>query len=191
MALWRAVVTIDHPCLGGTGTNTWHLRSAEPSTGATNQLDGLMEQLRLTYVRWAAFMAGNALVRFDGNFIGVGPNENQFEAGDDWSVTPGQADPPMPPATAVCINWRGQSGDRSRRGRTFLGPLSVSLNDAAGTPKDPALTEIRSAAAALVTSSTGFGDGAFIVWSRQEGVGRDFVASSVRDQFASLRSRRD
>jgi hypothetical protein len=68
------------------------------------------------------------------------------------------------------------------------------------------LTAVRDAATALVTSSTAYANGAVGVWGYQGAktpgkenprdpndprVFRDYVGSSVRDLFGSLRSRRD
>jgi len=191
MALVRTVVTISNAVLGGTGTNTWHLRTIGPDAGAPDLIDDLMGIVKQMYDTCNALFAGGTTIRWDGQSAGVGPDEDHYFEGTAWNIFSAGVGDSLPPATALCLNWRGESGDRSRRGRTFLGPISASANDSTGTPNPTLLTTVRGAAAALVGSSLSDANGAVGVWSRQEGVFRDFAASSVKDQFAVLRSRRD
>lgn len=191
MSVSRANVIISHPSLGGSGSNTWHLRSTGDAVEDAFELDGLILKVKDFYTAQADFWPSGMVCRFDGLFSGVGPSEGRFRATDPWQVTTTSTDTPLPPANCVVVNWRGASGDKSRRGRTFLGPIGKGSMDADGTPNGSLLAAYRNAAAALVTESTGFTNGAVVVWSRQESVGRDIVSSNVMDSFAVLRSRRD
>lgn len=190
MTLVKHVVTISHASLGGTGTNTWHLRTV----GDINEggdMEGHSELIEAFYFDRRPAIANGAVIAFDGTLTGVGPDEGSFWTCDPWTVTATGSNEPLPPFCSVCVTWEGQTGDRSKRGRTFVGPIDRGQLDTNGTIKDVDLTAWRDAAAALVTASEGITDGAVGIWSRQEEVFRDFVASSISDQFASLRSRRD
>lgn len=189
---YRSVVTISSPSLGGTGTNTWHARPVSLTPPARRiELDGLMEFVRVFYVAVQGMFPAGTTLGFDGEWSGVGDTEGEYETTDAWQVQTAGQGSSLPPANAICVNWRGESGDRSRRGRTFLGPCTNAAAEGDGTVNGGTLSDIRGAANALVDSSDTFNNGALGVWSRQELVFRDFVGASVRDQFAVLRSRRD
>lgn len=191
MPVWRAVAVITHPSLGGDGTNTWHVRSAATPVDPLAEAFGAMELVRQFYVAVGGVFPSGTNISWDGGLAGVGPDEGEFGESAGWSVDAAGTSDPLPPATALVVGWRGASGDRSRRGRTFLGPLGVNTLQDNGTPTESVLTEVRAAAQALVDASTGENNGAVGVWSRQESLFRDFVATSTRNVFATLRSRRD
>jgi hypothetical protein len=111
-----------------------------------------------------------------------------------------------PQLLAVVCTWKTSIAARRGRGRTFVGPLATSAVQADGTPLDALVTDVKAAAAALVASSMGFGNGALGVYGYSAAktpgkenprnpadakVFRDFTGYAVRDLFASLRSRRD
>lgn len=187
----RAVVTIAHPALGGTGTNTWHLRNANVDLSDAGEFEDLMGYVKTFYEVCGSVFPNGTNIAWNGELAGVGDDEGTYWQADPWTVAGQSNTPVLPPATAICVNWRGQSGDRSRRGRTFLGPIASGNLQDDGTIVNASLTTIRGAAADVVESSDSYANGAVGVWSRQESVFRDFVSSSVRDQFAVLRSRRD
>lgn len=191
MSIWRVVTTIHHPSLGGIGTNTWHVRAAGEIETVGTTLADATGWIETFFTTCQSVFPSGCEVRYDGTAAGVGPDEGQFATTDPWTMALSSSSGPLPPATAICVNWRGQSGDRSRRGRSFIGPVSTDAIDTDGTIVGGVLAIVRDAAAALVDSSDSFANGALGVWSRQEQVIRDFVASSVTDQFAVLRSRRD
>lgn len=193
MAIFRATVTISSAALGGTGTNTFHARTTSDLAPFDSELSDVSEILQDFYTAVAPWMpTPGCTVAFDGSWTGVGPTEGTFETTTPWSVEGAAGDSnTMPPANCICVNWVGSAGDRSKRGRTFLGPLNPSAMDADGSVGGGTLTDIRAAAAAYVTASQGLTGAALGIWSREESVFRDVVTSSVRDQFAVLRSRRD
>lgn len=191
MPTMRAVVTIASPYLGGTGTNTWHYRTTGSGPGGEIEAALLNGYLEDWYTAMRPWTPSSTTFAFDGVGMGVGANEGEFQSLEPWSMAGTATDAALPPANAVCINWRGLSGDRSRRGRTFFGPCSHALLHTDGTLATASLAAVRDAAAALVSASLEDANGAWGIWSRQEAVLRDFAASSVRDQFAVLRSRRD
>jgi hypothetical protein len=80
-------------------------------------------------------------------------------------------------------------GTRRLTGRTFIVPLGGGSYDSTGTLASSALSQIRSAATALVAQQD------FGVWGRPvggvNGLFSNALASNVRDHVAWLSSRRD
>jgi hypothetical protein len=186
---YRFVVTIDHSALGGRGTNTWHGRT-EDSVG-TAGLDDVSAAVKAFYEDVSGIFPTGTVIKTDGQMVGVGSTEGEYAQAAAWTATLTGSGVPLPPSQCICVNWRGQSGDRSRRGRTFLGPLNTDTLESDGTPTGDTLTACRDAAAALIAESQSLDQTALGIYSRQEDLFRDFVASSVANQFAVLRSRRD
>ena len=109
-----------------------------------------------------------------------------------------------PQALSVVVTWKTSIAARRGRGRTFLGPMGSGIMQTDGSITDANLTTIRTAAAALVTSSLGYANGAIgvygvetprtddsVPYSSLPHVFRDYTSSSVRDIFGIMRSRRD
>lgn len=191
MAKRRAVVRILHPNLGGVGTNTWHIRTSGLEVDTTTMLGNAMEAVETFYTACAGLFPDTCTFSWDGSLSGILDEEGQFNELDPWTTTGAVAGGSLPPANCICVSWLGATGDRSRRGRTFLGPIATNVAESNGTISTAALGAARAAAAALVDASTDPNDWALCVFSRQESLLRDFVGSAVRDQFAVLRSRRD
>lgn len=192
MATWRAVVRINNATLGGTGTNTWHMRESGTGLGVHDHLNNIMGWVEDFYTAVQGSFDGATSFVFSGELLGLGAAEGDVQTVDPWTVAGADAGPSLPPANAVVVGWRTDSGGRQGRGRTFLGPMASSSAEADGTIKPAHLAGIRAGAAALVEESDSFDDGALGVYSREGGgVLRDFTSSRVRDTFAMLRSRRD
>lgn len=100
---------------------------------------------------------------------------------------PGGVEPAL---LAVTVTWRTTAATKSGRGRTFLGPFGVGVADSDGSVADTELGLMRSAASALVSASQGPNLWALGVYSAKENLLRDFTSYAVRDQFATMRSRR-
>ena len=188
---FRAVVTIDNAVLGGKGTNTWHARPGSPDIGRAGFLEDLMGLVETFYTGIGFIFPGGTTLAFDGVFTGVGNDAGTYFETDPWTVAADGTGGSLPPANAICFNWIGSGGDRSKRGRSFIGPIGTQYLQPDGTIATLQLADLRSAAAALVSASEGFANGALGIWSRQEDLFRDMVSSGLRDQFAVLRSRRD
>lgn len=90
----------------------------------------------------------------------------------------------------MVVTWRSLLGSKSGRGRTFLAPLPSNFWQTDGTIVDTALTSVRTAAAALCTSSLSGGDDAVVVWSQKNASANKFFSSTVNDRVAFLSSRR-
>lgn len=99
-------------------------------------------------------------------------------------------------ASGAVVNWRTQGVRNGRRvrGRTFIVPLAGDAYENNGTLASAALTQLRTAADALIAPGTSPDLG---VWARPTSAGASdgnwFVANSafVPDMAAVLRSRRD
>lgn len=191
MPVYRTTVEIASPSLGGTGTNTWHIRTYEPTTDQGAQLDIQLEAIHTFYDSINDRFAVDTVISSDGVCTQVDDSSGTVFDRDGWSVaTTGESDP-LPPADCIVVGWRADNGGRSGRGRTFLGPLGVNTLQSNGTPEEDTRSSILTAAQALVSESTGELDGAVCIWSPKDNVGRDITAASVRNVFAVLRSRRD
>lgn len=193
MSIWRATWTIDHPSLGGTGTNTWHARVGVVGGEISEheQLDLLNGHLGEFYTAIEDVFAGGAHLHFNGEWLEVEVEEPRLYAGDSNDLVVGGTTDALPPANCLVVGWRTSVASKSGRGRTFLGPLRTADNEANGTPSEPVRTMVESAAADFISSFDGVDSGAFGVYSKHDGVIRDFISGRVRNQFGMLTSRRD
>lgn len=192
MPVYRATWTLDHPSLGGTGTNTWHARTiSETDPGVLVDLNILNGMLGRFYTAIESVFAGGTVINFDGEWVEVGSEDPDIKQGDGNNLAVVGTAEPLPPATALVVGWRTSSASRRGRGRTFLGPLSVVTLQDNGSPTEVARTQVEEAAADFVEEFDGAVNGAFGVWSVADSVLRDFTQGRVANRFASLRSRRD
>lgn len=192
MPIFKSVVKTSSPSLGGIGTNTFHFRTTD-SVLATNtlELQGATDALLVFYTDLQVNTAGLGIISADGVWTRVDDTSGDLVDVTGWSISPTTGGNPLPPANALVIGWRAASGGKSGRGRTFLGPCSVATLQSDGTPTEAARTDIDAAAAQLIDTFEGGGDGAFVIWSPTDSVGRDIVSASVRNVYGVLRSRRD
>lgn len=191
MSTWAAKIRIGHPSLGGFGSNTWHFRTTTDGQAAENNAEAAMGAVRQFYLDCGIALPDTAEFHWDGQAIGIMNDEGTVVECDPWTVAGLVAGTALPPFTCINVNWVGSTGDRSKRGRTFLGPITTQALQDNGTVLGNVLTAVRDGAQTLVADSMLEQQWAMGIFSRQENLMRDFIASSVRDQFASLRSRRD
>lgn len=98
-----------------------------------------------------------------------------------------------PGVSGACISWKtaGVVAGRPVRGRTFVVPIAAAAYDASGTLTSAVLTGLNAAATAYRTSATI----ETVIWHRAKngagGAAFDITASSIKDQAAVLRSRRN
>lgn len=192
MPVFKTVVRTSSPSLGGLGTNTFHFRTTD-SVLATNtlELQGATDALNSFYNDLQVNTAGLGIISTDGVWTRVDDPSGDLIDVTGWSISPTTGGNPLPPANALVIGWRASSGGKNGRGRTFLGPVSVATLQSDGTPSEAARADIDAAAADLIAGFAGGGDGAFVVWSPTDNVGRDIVSAAVRNVYGVLRSRRD
>lgn len=191
MSLWRTAVKITSPIIGGVGVNTWHLRNTgDDPHGSVTEVPALMDLVKTFYTSMATYSPSATSFAWDGSAVAfqAGDVQRDFEA---WSVPGGSTTAPLPPANVICVGWRTGIATRRGRGRTFFGPLTLDVAQSDGTVNDAALAAMRDAAAALVSDSEGFTNGAIGIWSHAGSVFHDLTSSQIRDKFAVLRSRRD
>lgn len=192
MSIWRGVVTIGSPSLGGFGSNTWHFRTTSTATTGEegDQLESATDTLLAFYDDVKAYTAGGTQFTHDGLWTQVDDDTHASHDGPGW-LTASSGGNPLPPMCSLVIGWRSGAGDRSARGRTFIGPPAIASLESNGTPEEACRTALNAAAASLIAAHDGSLNGQFVVWSPQENVGRDFTSGLVRNVFGSLRSRRD
>lgn len=191
MGIWRAVVTVTSPDLGGTGVNVWHIRddgTVNPDPGLNNRIDALHD----FYTACANAFCGTTTIDFGGDLVLVDGTEPTLKSGlHNWSVVGGTTTPNLPPANCICVSWKTDLAGRSGRGRTFLGPISKDALEDNGTPVEAVREFIQAAGNALIASDSPPDNGAFVVWSPKTHTGRDLAGVNVPNEFAVLRSRRD
>nr|CRY97281.1 hypothetical protein [uncultured prokaryote] len=191
MALYRIPIDLTwNYGSGSPGVNIWHART----TGDFNpsgEITGLTESLRLFYDAIKSSYSSLVDIDFSGEVSGVGPDTGMSGATTPWHVDGGTVGSQASTLLQLVVSWKTGSGGRRGQGRTFIGPLQDGLQGTNGLPVTGGVAAIQTAATALIGRNDGAGNGSFGVWSPTDGLLRDFVAATVRPQFASLRSRRD
>lgn len=201
MALFRATVEIQYADFGGTGTNTWHLRTVNDGVDMVPDANNLMGLVEDFYTGCAGIFPDTASFVFSGELAGIAAQEGDTVNVTGWTTTGAVAGDSLPPQDCIVVGWRTNSGGRMGKGRTFLGPIHKNGLDTNGTPTANYLLGVRNAADALVEASDSFANGALGVWSNGRAASggnpavdpafRDFTGYAVRNIFAVLRSRRD
>ena len=207
MGVWRVPAKISG-WSGGPGINVWHLRTgADPGIAGPDhnvQVDGALDALEAFYNAIAGALRGGLTVTVGDELINV-QDGSESPAAAARTISTGAAGPSAPASNMVCISWKTSLRARRGMGRTFCGPLASACIDTDGSPTAGVLTQFRSAAAALVASSTAVQDWSLGVYGQEKPlktsqfdengeplrVLRDFTGSAVADKFAVLRSRRD
>ena len=191
MPIWRVPVEITSSVISGTGVNTWHIRTDGDGQGAQNEAEILLDDLETFYTAAGALLASGTRVRMRGTLRRVDGDTDQIITVPSWTYEKTGAGAALPPALAICPTLRSALPSRSGRGRFFLNPLSQATLQTNGTFVEGQRAALFNALAALISASEGFANGAFVVWSPTDGVGRDIVQATVPNEYAVLRSRRD
>ena len=203
MAIFRVPVLLTFPGAGSPGVNVWHIRTPATDTPAElTQANILVGYIRAFYDAGKTYLPSTTTC-----ILGTVSEEGtQREIVPTFAQVNGLGTGSAPQALALCVTWRTSIAARRVRGRTFFGPLSTACMQSDGTPDNTFRNTMVTAAAALVSSSIAYGNGAVGVYgytnaklpgkvnvrdpadSKQL---RDFTGSGIRDLFAVLRSRRD
>lgn len=200
MPVYRIPVTTTDP-RAGKCVNVWHMRTAEDSPVGYAALQNGVDALRTFYGALATmFPTGNTVLA---DFaVDVESNKDRPLT---WTAVTGSGGTTVaPPHLAVCVSWKTSTRARRARGRTFLGPLGGQTIEGDGTVLTGTLTQVKTAAAALISSSMTDNGWALGVWGLAEPAPagytgstsglphqlRDFTGHAVQDKFAVMRSRR-
>lgn len=189
MPTYRTSVRWDYSVGGGPGYSTFHYRTG---VGADQQadLDNARDTLNGAFGLLLPLLPPTSSVSSDGFWIDIDTSEAYTT--DTWSNEGSSSNVGyLPPATAICLNWLTSSRTRSGRGRTFIGPLSMSTAEGNGTPTSDAIDRVLLFGQRIVDHDPVGLDGSFGVYSPSQNIIRDLVGVQARDQFAVLRSRRD
>jgi hypothetical protein len=189
MPILRFTVEHDYPLTGGPGINVFHYRTP------TDAVDAAAIAIAADALE-AFYSAAPARLHEDSTFTlreqVLDIQTSEVYAAVPWSVSGTATGAYLPPSNQICLNWTTGNASRSGRGRTFMGPLPFSSNlDSDGTPSPTLLAAAATWVNSIVSFNAAGGNGAFVVWSSTQGVGRDITGGNGRDQFAVLRSRRD
>jgi hypothetical protein len=203
MALFRVPILLTFPGAGSPGVNVWHIRTADAALATElGQANALIGYIRTFYDAGKSYLPSTTTCIL-GTVSEIGTSR---EIVPTMAQVNGLGTGSAPQALALCVTWRTSIAARRGRGRTFFGPLSTASIQSDGTPDNTMRNTMVTAAAALVTSSLGYANGAVGVWGYDAAklpgkanvrdpddgkVFRDFTGSGIRDLFAVLRSRRD
>jgi hypothetical protein len=194
MPTFRSIVTLNHPNLGGTATNSFHFVTEPGATSGeiTDQVTSAAGALEAMYTQLAEFCyVGNTVIQHSGEWVEVGVEDPEFAISPAWTETVGDIANGMPPHDCLVVTWRTALAGRSGRGRTFLSPLNDVALEADGTPTASFRTLVEAAADEIITYNGDPDQGQFVVWSPTDEIARSITSRSTRNIFASLRSRRD
>lgn len=125
------------------------------------------------------------------NLPGVTPNYPYYESTFDLTSAPAGA--VMPAEVAICLSFQGSRTagqfQARRRGRVFIGPLSVGTN-AAGRPSSTVRTTLTDAAEDFFDDVDAIASaGSWAVWSPTDGVAVPLVEAWCDDSYDTQRSR--
>lgn len=189
MPVFRTTVRLAFSAGVGGGTNTWHFRT----NGALNsgQLAEVRSALLAFYTAVMPQVPASYSATWDGYVAEIATGSPTVqELGAPFTANGSGGANYGPAASMACVTWRSTLANRRGRGRTFVGPLSVTAIQGDGTLATATLTALRGAATTLVNTSASANGWGMGVWSEADSVLRDFVAATVTDEVAVLRSRR-
>jgi hypothetical protein len=192
MGLYRVTVGLKFDVGSGGGTNTWHIRTSGTPDSDQAGINAAMSALKDYYTAVAPSVPPSYRTSWNGEALQISVPAPQALASTGWTVNgAGSAADWAFSAIQIVTTWRSAVANRRGRGRTFYGPLDRSCMEGDGTLTTGALARMRTAATALCSASLADTGWAFGVWSATDGVHRDFVSASVKDEGAVLRSRRN
>jgi hypothetical protein len=203
MAIFRVPINLVFPGAGSPGVNVWHIRTTDAGFATElSQANSLIGYIRSFYDAGKTYLPTATSCT-----LGTVTEEGTArEIVPTMAAVNGLGTSSAPQALALVVTWRTALAARRGRGRTFFGPLTPAACQTDGTPDNTFRNTMVTAAAALVTSSIAFGNGAVGVYGYQNAklsgkenlrdpndpkIFRDFTGSGIRDLFGILRSRRD
>jgi hypothetical protein len=200
MTIWRMPVSLTGTVPGGPFINVWHFRLSSTPV-ADGSIGKVISELRAFYTG-LIFSVPNI-----GPTLGPGLSitaefatntETQEQIPVTWAPMPtGSAGTVAPTRLALAVSWKTTIAARRARGRTFIGPLNRAVIGDDSLPKPQTIDQVRNTATALVNSSLEDDLSAVGVWGLEAAGGgpqsphvlRDFTGASVKQHFATLRTR--
>jgi len=171
------------------GVNVWHFRQ---TSLPVFPLPPIPTAIKTFYDSNKQFAPSDCVYTFDGvvrDVSSVTPTDPPVL--QSWSITSTGGATTAPNGVGLVIGWRSSLATRRGRGRTFLSPLSSNcMQTSDGTIADTQLTAIKGSCTTLVNTSVADGNGAIVVWSPTDHIGRDIISFKVNDKPAWLSSRR-
>lgn len=201
MTIFRVPILLTFPGAGSPGANIWHIRTATlTGSGELSEANTLIGYIRTFYVAMNSYIPTGTTASL-GTVTEVGTGR---EVVPTFAALAFGGTGSAPQMLAAVVTWRTSIAARRGRGRTFVGPLATTCMQNDGTPDSTFRNAVLTAAGALITSSSGFANGAIGVWGYDAAkpvgsprnpadarVFRDYVGCTVRDLFGVLTSRRD
>lgn len=204
MGVYRVPIDLEWTGPGSPGVNVFHIRTANdiPPWGevqdAVDAIHAFYTAANSGVDQLSPLFAGGTVISCD-EAMNVETQEAVPVSFPE--ITSAATIGDLPAANQLVVSWRTSLRARRGMGRTFLGPLNMSVVEADGSPNPTILAQVRAAAAGLIDASSGVNDWAVGVWGLETPhtgdlpdpprVLRDFTSYTVADQFAVLRSRRD
>lgn len=179
------------------GLSTVYANGASSNPVAADALD-MVGRVRTFWLALVALMPLGVVMQVSGRVDLIDPTDGELVGGLN-PATPAQVSATgsssLPTATMALLVGNTGVIVRGRRlqGRTFVGPLSATVNNGGSLGPSQATT-ITNAATAMLTGSTA---SVPVVWSRQvqtppaAGSASPVTGYTTRREFAVLRSRRD
>lgn len=189
MAVWQLVVNIDWGAGHKHGVNVWHFRQTSLPTFPLPPIPTLIKNW---YDAIKGFPPSSCVFSFDGIVRDVSSAEpTDPPVLQPWTVQCNGGTNTAPNGVGLVVGWKSSLATRRGRGRTFIAPVSQAMFDGPdGTLDNTKLTALNTMTNTLVSGSTADGNGAIVVWSPTDHLGRDVVAFKINDKPAWLSSRR-
>ena len=199
MAILRHQIQLSWPGGGGPGVNTWH----QEIDASLAEPQAVIDTLKNFYTEISGFYPGGTTIRHLGTVTDVDTDEEQGGL-VGWTVTSASPTSRLPAAAMMCLSWRSTLRARRGMGRTFIGPLTDAVDDGDGTPANDFVAALTTAGQNLITASQSHVNQEMGVYGLVDPIPkgtvptgleprtlRPFMACTVNDKYAILRSRRD
>ena len=189
MPVWRTTLEQTYGGPGGPGYSTLYFRHDGIGADLVTDLQTAMSAWLTAFAGARAFLSPQTTWRFSGLWQDVG-GTSEVTTTRAVQVGNSTTNTYLPTANTVCLGWRTENRSRRGRGRTFLSGWTTNASSD-GTIANSLLDSLRAGILEVADFNEGFANGAWQVYSELDAVGRDITGGTVRDTWASLRSRRD
>jgi hypothetical protein len=200
VSVYRMPVTVTGPQAGGPWVNVFHILT-DSSTPAATTISQVVTTLRAFYTALSfsvpnigPTLAGGMSINAD--FATDVDTQQQLPV--TWpTMTTAATGGSAPTRLSLCVTWRSRVAARRATGRTFLPPLSQAVQGTDGLPKSQTIDQVKSAAAAVLTSGAGTSGGGLVVYGlvtpgggpKDPHTAYALERAVVKQKFATLRTR--